>query len=227
MSTAFPLHLHRLESEAIFIMREAATFERPVMLYSVGKDSAVMLHLALKAFYPAPPPFPLLHVDTTWKFQAMYRAARAMAQGSGMELLVYHNPEGVRRGINPFDSWLAAAHRHVEDRGAEAGARPIWLRCGLWRRAARRGKEPGQGAHLLLPHRRSWLGPQEPASRTLVALQHPQGEGRKHPRLSALQLDRARYLAIYLSGGYSDRAALFSAERPTVMRDGTADHGRR
>ena len=97
-------HLERLEAEAIHIMREVvAEADKPVMLYSVGKDSAVMLHLARKAFHPAPPPFPLLHVDTTWKFKAMYELRDTMARESGMELLVYHNPEAQARGINPFD----------------------------------------------------------------------------------------------------------------------------
>jgi len=97
-------HLERLEAESIHIMREVvAEAEKPVMLYSVGKDSAVMLHLARKAFYPAPPPFPLLHVDTTWKFKAMYELRDRMAKESGMELLVYQNPEAKERGINPFD----------------------------------------------------------------------------------------------------------------------------
>jgi sulfate adenylyltransferase subunit 2 len=97
-------HLERLEAEAIHIMREVvAEAEKPVMLYSVGKDSAVMLHLARKAFHPAPPPFPLLHVDTTWKFKAMYELRDTMARESGMELLVYQNPEAKERGINPFD----------------------------------------------------------------------------------------------------------------------------
>ncbi len=86
------------------ILREVvAETERPVMLYSVGKDSAVMLHLARKAFHPSPPPFPLLHVDTTWKFKAMYELRERMARESGMELLVYQNPEALQRGINPFD----------------------------------------------------------------------------------------------------------------------------
>jgi sulfate adenylyltransferase subunit 2 len=97
-------HLQRLEAESIHILREVvAECERPVMLYSVGKDSAVMLHLARKAFYPSPPPFPLLHVDTTWKFKAMYDLRDRMAAESGMELLVYKNPEAEARGINPFD----------------------------------------------------------------------------------------------------------------------------
>jgi sulfate adenylyltransferase subunit 2 len=97
-------HLQRLEAESIHIMREVvAEAEKPVMLYSVGKDSAVMLHLAKKAFYPSPPPFPLLHVDTTWKFKAMYDLRDKAAKNAGMELLVYHNPEAKERGINPFD----------------------------------------------------------------------------------------------------------------------------
>jgi sulfate adenylyltransferase subunit 2 len=97
-------HLERLEAESIHIMREVvAEAEKPVMLYSVGKDSAVMLHLARKAFYPSPPPFPLLHVDTTWKFKAMYELREKAARDAGMELLVYQNPEAVEKGINPFD----------------------------------------------------------------------------------------------------------------------------
>jgi len=97
-------HLERLEAESIHIIREAvAESERPVMLYSIGKDSGVMLHLARKAFAPSPPPFPLLHVDTTFKFQAMYEFRDRMATESGMELLIWRNPEAERLGINPFD----------------------------------------------------------------------------------------------------------------------------
>jgi len=97
-------HLQRLEAEAIHIMREVvAAADNPVMLYSVGKDSAVMLHLAKKAFYPSPPPFPLLHVDTTWKFQAMYKLREKAAIDAGMELLVHQNPEAIEKSINPFD----------------------------------------------------------------------------------------------------------------------------
>ena len=97
-------HLERLEAESIHIMREVvAETDRPVMLYSVGKDSAVMLHLARKAFFPATAPFPLLHVDTTWKFKAMYEMRDRMAAESGMQLLVHINPEAQAKGINPFD----------------------------------------------------------------------------------------------------------------------------
>jgi sulfate adenylyltransferase subunit 2 len=104
MKPALPPHLRRLESEAIFIMREVvATFERPVMLYSIGKDSSVMLHLALKAFYPAPPPFPFLHVDTTWKFREMIRFRDEAAKKHGLDLRVHTNEDGRARGVNPFD----------------------------------------------------------------------------------------------------------------------------
>ena len=96
-------HLDRLEAEAIHIMREvAAEVENPVMLYSIGKDSAVMLHVALKAFYPSKPPFPLMHVDTTWKFREMITFRDAMAKRLGLELITYTNEDGVRQGINPF-----------------------------------------------------------------------------------------------------------------------------
>ena len=97
-------HLQRLEAEAIHILREVvAEAERPVMLYSVGKDSAVMLHLAAKAFWPGKPPFPLLHVDTTWKFRAMYEMRERMARELGFDLIVHRNPEALEKGINPFD----------------------------------------------------------------------------------------------------------------------------
>ena len=97
-------HLERLEAESIHIMREVvAGAERPVMLYSVGKDSAVLLHLAKKAFFPSPPPFALLHIDTTWKFRAMYDLRDKAAADAGMELLIHHNEEARALGINPFD----------------------------------------------------------------------------------------------------------------------------
>ena len=106
-------HLARLEAEAITIMREvAAEFANPVMLYSIGKDSSVMLHLAMKAFYPAKPPFPFLHVDTTWKFREMIAFRDKTAKDLGIKLLVHTNPDGLKRGINPFDSG-SALHTQV------------------------------------------------------------------------------------------------------------------
>jgi len=106
-------HLRRLEAESIHIMREvAAEFSNPVMLYSIGKDSSVMLHLALKAFYPSKPPFPFLHVDTTWKFREMIRFRDETAKRLGLNLLVHINQDGLKRGINPFDSG-SSLHTHV------------------------------------------------------------------------------------------------------------------
>jgi len=106
-------HLQRLEAEAIHIMREvAANFSKPVMLYSIGKDSSVLLHLAMKAFFPAKPPFPFLHVDTTWKFREMIAFRDRMAAELGFDLLVHVNEEGVREGINPFDHG-SNVHTHI------------------------------------------------------------------------------------------------------------------
>ena len=111
-------HLQRLEAESIHIMREvAAEAENPVMLYSIGKDSSVMLRLALKAFYPSKPPFPLLHVDTTWKFRAMIEFRDRTAQELGLDLLVHTNQEGVAAGVNPFASGSA---RHTDVMKTEA-----------------------------------------------------------------------------------------------------------
>ncbi len=103
MTANYLTHLKQLEAESIFIIREvAAEFEKPVMLYSIGKDSAVMLHLAMKAFYPGKPPFPLLHVDTTWKFREMIEFRDRLARELDLELLVHTNQEGVKLGVNPF-----------------------------------------------------------------------------------------------------------------------------
>ncbi len=108
MSDEFLSHLDALESESIFIMREVvAECERPVMLYSIGKDSSVMMHLAFKAFYPEKPPFPFLHIDTGWKFREMIDFRDRMAKERGIELIVYKNEDGVQRGINPFDHGAA------------------------------------------------------------------------------------------------------------------------
>jgi len=119
--------LQRLEAESIQIIREVvAEAEKPVMLYSIGKDSSVMLHLARKAFFPAVPPFPLMHVDTTWKFREMYAMRERMVAESGMELIVYKNPEAVEKGINPFthgsavhtDMWKTQGLRQALDKYA-------------------------------------------------------------------------------------------------------------
>jgi sulfate adenylyltransferase subunit 2 len=112
-TTTLPKHLKRLEAESVEIMREVvAEFKKPVMLYSIGKDSSVMLHLAVKAFYPAPLPFPLLHVDTTWKFREMIAFRDETARRLKLDLLVHINEDGVARGIDPFASG-SAVHTHV------------------------------------------------------------------------------------------------------------------
>ena len=101
-------HLDALEAEAIYIIREvAAECENPVMLYSIGKDSSVMLHLAMKAFYPEKPPFPFLHIDTTWKFKEMIEFRDRISEKYGIEMISYSNEEGIRQGINPFEHGAA------------------------------------------------------------------------------------------------------------------------
>jgi sulfate adenylyltransferase subunit 2 len=113
MTEGLPKHLKRLEAESIEIMREVvAEFKNPVMLYSIGKDSSVMLHLAIKAFHPAPLPLPLMHVDTTWKFREMIAFRDATAKRLGLNLIVHVNQDGIERGINPIDSG-SALHTHV------------------------------------------------------------------------------------------------------------------
>jgi sulfate adenylyltransferase subunit 2 len=133
-------HLDRLEAESIHIMRETvAEASRPVMLYSIGKDSAVMLHLARKAFHPAPLPFPLLHVDTTWKFRAMYALRDKVAGEAGIELIVHKNPEAEAKGINPFDHGplhtdLWAIYNVLKSPGESMRVFPlsIWTEIDVW-----------------------------------------------------------------------------------------------
>src|SRR5665213_3899159 len=119
-------HLQRLEAESIFIMREVvAECERPVMMYSIGKDSSVMLHIALKAFYPAPPPFPILHVDTTWKFREMIAFRDKTAKDFGLNLIVHINQDGVAQGIGPFTHG-SAVHTDVMKTAALKQALDKW-----------------------------------------------------------------------------------------------------
>ena len=147
MTSALPLHLRRLEAESIFILREVvATFENPVMLYSIGKDSSVMLHLAMKAFFPARPPFPLLHVDTTWKFREMIAFRDETAARLGLELKVHTNQQGAAAGVNPFDHGSANYTQIMKTEALKQALDSRRLRCRLRRRPARRGEEPGQGA---------------------------------------------------------------------------------
>ena len=130
-------HLDVLEAEAIYIFREAAAqFRKPVLMYSIGKDSTVLLHIARKAFYPQKPPFPLLHIDTTWKFKDMIAFRDKTVRDFGLDLIVHTNKEGLERGINPYRLLALRLYRRDEDAALEAGARRSRLRCGLRRRAA-------------------------------------------------------------------------------------------
>ena len=213
-------HLQRLEAESIQIMREVvAEAERPVMLYSVGKDSAVMLHLAKKAFYPALPPFPLLHVDTTWKFKAMYELRDRAAAEAGMELLVYRNPEAEALGINPFD------HGPVHT--------DMWKTEGLKQAldlhgfdvafgGARRDEEKSRAKERIFSFRSAahrWDPKQQrPELWSLYNARKAKGESiRVFPISNWTELDIWQYIHLE---GIEIVPLYFAAPRPTVKRDG-------
>lgn len=219
-------HLKQLEAESIHIIREvAAEFERPVMLYSVGKDSTVMLQLALKAFFPGKPPFPLLHIDSTWEFREMYEFRDRRARtGAGSDRS--HQRGRDRAGNQPLHPRQQETHRHPENRGAQTGARQIPLRRGLRRRSPRRGKIPRQGAHLFVSRSKPPLGSQEPAPGIMESLQRQDRQGRVDPGISLVQLDRTGYLAIHPSGKYSASVALFSQGTSRCSARRYIDHGR-
>jgi sulfate adenylyltransferase subunit 2 len=213
-------HLDRLEAESIRILREVvAEAERPVMLYSVGKDSAVMLHLARKAFYPAPPPFPLLHVDTTWKFCAMYALRDKAARDAGMELLVHHNPEALARGINPFDHgalhtdlWKTEGLKQALDRygfdAAFGGARRDEEKA----RAKERVFSFRSAAHRWDPRN------QRPELWNLYNAKKAKGESiRVFPLSNWTELDVWQYIQ---REDVEIVPLYFAASRPTVERDG-------
>ena len=150
MSTTNPPHLRALEAESIHILREVAgQAARPVLLYSIGKDSSVLLHLARKAFFPAQPPFPLLHIDTTWKFRDMIRFRDATAQRLGFDLRVHTNPEGLRQNINPFDHGSSIYTQVMKTDALKQALDGRPLRRGDRRSAARRGALARQGTSIL------------------------------------------------------------------------------
>lgn len=213
-------HLERLEAESIHILREVvAETERPVMLYSVGKDSAVMLHLAAKAFFPGTPPFPLLHVDTTWKFQAMYRLRDKAARAAGMELLVYQNPEALARGINPFDHgslhtdlWKTEGLKQALDHyGFDAAFG-----------GARRDEEKSRAKERIFSFRSAdhrWDPKnQRPELWKLYNARKSRGESiRVFPLSNWTELDIWQYIHLE---GIEIVPLYFAAPRPTVVRDG-------
>ena len=213
-------HLQRLEAESIHILREVvAEAENPVMMYSVGKDSAVMLHLARKAFYPAPPPFPLLHVDTTWKFQDMYKLRDAVPEKTGMKLLVWQNEEAEERGINPFDHgplhtdmWKTQGLKQALDHyGFDAAFG-----------GARRDEEKSRAKERVFSFRtasHSWNPKdQRPELWNLYNAKKNKGESiRVFPISNWTELDIWQYIALEKI----DIVPLYlSQKRPTVTRDG-------
>lgn len=213
-------HLERLEAESIHIMREVASeAEKPVMLYSVGKDSAVMLHVAKKAFFPSPPPFPLLHVDTTWKFRAMYELREKAAKDAGMELLAYQNPEAIKRGINPFDH--GALHTDMwKTEGLKQALDHYGFDAAFG--GARRDEEKSRAKERIFSFRTAnhrWNPKnQRPELWKLYNTRKAKGESiRVFPMSNWTELDIWQY--IYLEN--IDIVPLyFAAPRPTVTRDG-------
>ncbi|MBB6424441.1 sulfate adenylyltransferase subunit 2 [Sphingopyxis sp. JAI128] len=213
-------HLDRLEAESIHIMREVmADAAKPVMLYSVGKDSAVMLHLARKAFYPSPPPFPLLHVDTTWKFRAMYELRDRMAAESGMELIVYQNPEAKERGINPFDH----GPLHTDMWKTEGLKQALDLHgFDVAFGGARRDEEKSRAKERIFSFRTATHGwdpkKQRPELWNLYNARKAKGESiRVFPISNWTELDIWQYIA---RENIPIVPLYFAAPRPTVERDG-------
>lgn len=213
-------HLQRLEAESIHILREVvAEAERPVMLYSVGKDSAVMLHLAKKAFYPAPPPFPLMHVDTTWKFRDMYALRDKAAKQAGMELIVYQNPEAVERGINPFDH----GSLHTDMWKTEGLKQALDLHgFDVAFGGARRDEEKSRAKERVFSFRSAnhrWdPKSQRPELWRLYNARKAKGESiRVFPISNWTELDIWQYIHLE---GIEIVPLYFSAPRPTVTRDG-------
>lgn len=213
-------HLDRLEAESIHIMREVmADAAKPVMLYSVGKDSAVMLHLARKAFYPSPPPFPLLHVDTTWKFRAMYELRDRMAAESGMELIVYQNPEAKERGINPFDH----GPLHTDMWKTEGLKQALDLHgFDVAFGGARRDEEKSRAKERIFSFRTGSHGwdpkKQRPELWNLYNAKKAKGESiRVFPISNWTELDIWQYIA---RESIPIVPLYFAAPRPTVERDG-------
>jgi len=213
-------HLDRLEAESIHILRETvAEAERPVMLYSIGKDSAVMLHLARKAFFPGPLPFPLLHVDTTWKFKDMYALRDKVAAEPGVQLIVHKNPEAERQGINPFDHgplhtdlWKTEGLKQaLDEHGFDAAFG-----------GARRDEEKSRAKERIFSFRSAnhrWDPKrQRPELWSLYNVRKNKGESlRVFPLSNWTELDVWQYIG---REGIEIVPLYLAAERPTVIRDG-------
>ncbi len=215
-------NLQRLEAESIHIMREVvAECDNPVMMYSVGKDSAVMLHLAMKAFYPSKPPFPLLHVDTTWKFREMIAFRDQQAKKLGLDLLVHTNPDGIAQGIGPFTHG-SAVHTDVMKTQALKQALDKWKFDAAFG-GARRDEEKSRAKERVFSFRSAqhrWDPKQQrPELWHLYNARKNKGESiRVFPLSNWTELDVWQY--IYLEG-IPIVPLYYAAERPVVMRDGT------
>jgi sulfate adenylyltransferase subunit 2 len=213
-------HLDRLEAESIHILRETvAEAERPVMLYSIGKDSAVMLHLARKAFYPAPLPFPLLHVDTTWKFRAMYELRDKVGADPAIDLIVYKNPEAEAQGINPFDH--GPLHTDMwKTEGLKQALEKYGFDAAFG--GARRDEEKSRAKERIFSFRNAshrWDPKrQRPELWSLYNVKKNKGESvRVFPLSNWTELDVWQYI---LREKIDIVPLYFSEERPTVIRDG-------
>jgi sulfate adenylyltransferase subunit 2 len=214
-------HLQRLEAESIHVMREVvAECERPVMLYSIGKDSAVMLHLAVKAFFPALPPFPLLHVDTTWKFRAMYEFRDTMAKKLGMQLLVHVNQEGLAQGIGPFTHGSQVHTDVMKTQALKQALEKYGFDAAFG--GARRDEEKSRAKERIFSFRSAqhrWDPKQQrPELWSLYnARKHPGESLRVFPLSNWTELDIWQY--IYLQN-IPIVPLYFAAVRPVVERDG-------
>ncbi len=215
-------HLQRLEAESIQIMREVvAETENPVMLYSVGKDSAVMLHLAMKAFSPSVPPFPLLHVDTTWKFQAMYKFRNEMAEKTGMKLLVHVNEEGRAQGINPFTHGSAIHTDIMKTEALKQALDKYGFDAAFG--GARRDEEKSRAKERIFSFRTAQHRWDPKSQRPEIwklynARKHPKESIRVFPLSNWTELDIWQYIHLEQ---IPIVPLYYSAERPVVERDGT------
>ncbi len=230
MKKPLPGHLLRLEAESIFILREvAAEFSKPVMLYSIGKDSSVMLHLALKAFYPSKPPFPLLHVDTTWKFREMIAFREETAKRVGMELIVHINQEGLARGISPFASGSSVHTQVMKTESLRQALDHHKFDAAFG--GARRDEEKSRAKERIFSHRsaaHAWdPRNQRPELWRLFNTRIKQGESmRVFPLSNWTELDVWDYIA---AEDIPVVPLYFAKERPVVERGGSlimVDDGR-
>ncbi len=227
MSSYSLTHLKQLEAESIHIIREvAAEFHNPVMLYSIGKDSSVMVQLAMKAFYPAKPPFPLMHIDTTWKFREMIEFRESYVREQlGLELLVYINEEGCRLGLHPLED--SEKHTEVMKTDAlEAGARQCTSSTRPSAVRARRGEVAGQGTRLFLPRPPPCVGPKNQRPELWNLYNAKVNKGRAFGS-SVIELDRVRRLQYIHLEQYPDRAIVLCGRAARGHPRPRDDHGRR